>query len=301
MSLYHKYRPKSFDEIIGNEITVSSLKRMLSKETPHSILFTGGTGCGKTTLARIVAKELGAYDEDILELDSAHFRGIDTIRELRKQVQYAPMKSKVRVWIIDECHKLSNDAQNAFLKTLEDTPKHVYFILCTTDPQKLIPTIKGRCQTFEVHPLKEREIFKLLRNIVKGEGEKISRNIYTQIMGDSLGHPRNAIQILEKVFSVEEDKRQEVAEKTAEQQNQSIELCRALIKQTSWNKVSKILQGLKTEDPEGIRRHVLAYLQSVLLSGQNDVAAAIMEDFLEPFYNTGFPGLVYACYSAVNG
>jgi DNA polymerase III gamma/tau subunit len=301
MNLYNKYRPQSFEEVIGNEEAIVGIEALLEKkQRPHVFLLTGPTGCGKTTIARIIANNVGASEGEIIELDSAQFRGIDTIRDLRKQSQYKPLDGDTRVWIIDEVHQLSKDAQNAMLKSLEDTPDHIYYILCTTDPQKLLPTIIGRCSHHIVSTLQDKELMRLIRNVVKGEGEKLTKQVYEQIMGDSLGHPRNAIQILEKVLSVPEEQRLSVAQKTAEEQNQSIELCRALMRKAGWKEIALILKGLKDQDPEGIRRHILGYLQGVLLSKRNDGAAEVMEEFLEPFYASGFPGLVFACYSAVN-
>ena len=302
-ALHLKYRPHTLDEVVGNEDVVEILRRQISGETkqplPHSLLFHGPTGCGKTTLGRIVAYELGARGNDIGEIDSADFRGIDTIRELRNQSKYFPLEGSKRAWILDEVHRLTHDAQSALLKALEDTPSHVYYILCTTDPQKLLPTIRGRCAEFQVRTLSDKEMTKLLRRVVKAEKETLPRVVYTQIVQDSMGHPRNALQILAHTLSVPAERRLEVAKRQAEEQSQVIELCRALLKKGQWKQVSTILRGLKDQDAEGIRRAVLGYCQSVLLNGQNDSAASVMEEFLEPFYNTGFPGLVFACYSAV--
>lgn len=301
MALYHKYRPTSFDKVVGNRAVIQALQGALENNPPHAILIEGPTGCGKTTLARIVARELGAVGMDFMEVDSADFRGIDTIREIRRQAQFAPMESGVRVFLLDECHKLSGDAQNALLKILEDTPKHAYFILATTDPQKLLATIKGRTSTYKVGLLNEVEMIKLLRKVVKAEEESLAKVVYEQIAADSLGHPRNALQILDQVLRVDEGDRLQVAERSAEEQSQSIELCRALIAATTWKKISAILKGLKTEDPEGIRRHVLGYASAVLLNKDDIRIGLVLEEFAEPFYNGGFPLLVRACYAVNKG
>ncbi|TET23413.1 MAG: AAA family ATPase [Candidatus Cloacimonadota bacterium] len=301
MSLYHKYRPTELTSIVGNQGVVESLSGMLKKDTPHVFLLTGPTGCGKTTIGRIIATELGAVGSDFAEMDTADFRGIDTIRKIRETAHFSPLNSTCRVWLMDECHKLTGDAQSALLKILEDTPKHVYFILCTTDPQKLLPTIKGRCSLFEMAPLEEKEMFSLLRKVIKAEDEVLEKVVYDQIIQDSFGHPRNALQILDKVLRVDPENRLAVATKAAENQSQSIELCRILLKGGGWKRVREILKGLKNEDPESIRRHVLGYCQSVLLNGDADNAGLVMEEMIEPFYNTGFPGLVFACYSIVKG
>lgn len=304
--LYLKHRPDTLDDIIGHEDLVHILKKQLSQGSQHplskSILFHGPTGCGKTTLGRIVAKELGAKGADIKEIDSADFRGIDTIREIRKQSAYRPLESPYRVWILDECHRLTGDSQSALLKALEDTPKHVYYILCTTEPQKLLPTIRGRCAEFQVRPLTEKEMKLLLRKVVKAEQESLTKDVYNQIIQDSMGHPRNALQILSQVLTVDEAKRLSVAKRTAEAHSKTIELCRALIGGANWKYISGILKGIKDEDPEKVRRAVLGYCQAVLLNEpQSDQTALIMEEFLEPFYNTGFAGLVFACYSVIFG
>lgn len=298
MSLYHKYRPDRLEDIVGNSHVVTVLDKLLTHEDPpHAYLLQGPTGCGKTTIGRIIADRLGAFGADFHEIDSADFRGIDTVRELRKRSQFKPLESPVVVWLIDECHKMTSDAQNALLKILEDPPSHIYFILSTTEPNKLIKTITGRCQVLDLKPLNERETRILLKRIVEAEGENLLKPVYEQIYESSFGHPRNAIQILEQVLKVDEDERLEVAKRAEELQTQSIDLCRALIKHAPWKQVATILDGLKKEDAESVRRHLLAYAQTVLLGGTNDKAALIIEELLEPTYNTGFAGLVYACYA----
>jgi len=301
MSLYHTYRPTELEDIRGNSDMVESLQAMLAnKETcSHAILLHGPTGCGKTTIGRIIAKELGCVGNDFREINSADFRGIDTIREVRKQAQFKPLEGRCLVWLIDECHKMTNDAQNALLKMLEDTPKHVYFILGTTEPQRLLTTIKGRCAQFQVHPLNERQMFGLLRSVVKAENETCSREIYEQIHQDSFGYPRNALQILDQVLKANPENRLEIARQAEVTQSQSIALCRVLVSGGSWKQVREILNGLREEEPESIRRHVLGYAQAVLLKSDNERAGLVLEEFVDPFYNSGFPGLTYACYSVI--
>ena len=155
MPLHIDYRPADFDEILGNEETIKSIKSILARDEdrPHAWMFVGPSGCGKTTLARIVSAALGcppkinkAANLDFQEINTSDMRGIDTAREILKTMNFAPVNtaSKCRVYILDECHQATKDFQNSLLKALEDTPDHVYFLLCTTDPSKLLKTIKNR-------------------------------------------------------------------------------------------------------------------------------------------------------------
>ena len=200
---------------------------------------------------------------------------------------------------VHNCHALSRDAMNALLKALEDPQPHVYYILATTEPQKLIPTIRGRCSIFPVSLLDDGDMMKLLRRVVKAEEASINKNLYYKIIEKSQGHPRNALQILESVLSVSDEQRETILKEMAATEIDAIELCRALIKGAGWKMVSGLLTKLKKEEPESIRRMILAYCTTILLKKENIVAASIMEAMLEPFYNTNFPGLVFACFSVV--
>jgi DNA polymerase-3 subunit gamma/tau len=302
MSLYNKYRPKSLNEVIGNTSAITTLEGMLkdTSKTPHTFLLTGPTGCGKTTVARIIANTLGVSETELNEINSADSRGIDTIREIHKRIKYKPILGNISVWVIDEAHQLTKDAQTALLKTLEDTPEYVYFILATTDPKKLIPTVRGRCSIIEMKPLSDDEMFALLRGIAKKEDKSLTKIIYDNIIKASEGRPREAIQILEQVLSTDLDLQIEVSQGMDFIRRESIELCRLLLKKGSWGKVSAVIRGLENPEPESIRYHVLGYAKAVLLNNGDVQSAKVIQNFEDNFYDSGMAGLVLACWKSIH-
>ena len=301
MELYKRHRPKNLQEIVGNRETVTTLQSMVeSKNLPHTFLLTGNTGTGKTTLARIIAKEVGSKGFDIKEINSADFRGIDTVRSVISNSQFAPVESKAIVWILDELHTMGNIQQTALLKILEDTPKSVYFVLCTTNGEKLLKAIRSRCSTFNMNNLDEDESIELLKQVCKKEKEKIDNEVLKTIAKSAAGRPRETIQILEQVIATPKKQRLKMASKIVSVENQAIDLARVLIKQgAGWKEVREILKGLKEVEPETVRRVVLGYCTAVLLNKDNERVGLVMENFIEPYYDSGFNALLLSCYTII--
>ena len=273
LELYRKYRPQNFSEMVGNEATIKSLKKELENGS-HVFLFTGNAGCGKTTLARIVAKEVGAGDLSIREINSAENRGIDTAREVMEQMRYTPTDGKALVWIFDECHQWLAPVQNAFLKALEDTPEHVYFFLCTTDPQKLITPLKTRCSVINVKPLTDEEMMFLLKRTARAEQIKISNDICERICELAQGGSRKALKLLGKVLYLDSDEeRLEVLKVDDSSENpETIELCRLLAsKGANFKKASAILKQMDLSEPEKVRQAVMGYMNACLLKGSSSL------------------------------
>jgi len=297
MNLYLKYRPTNFDTFIGNEEVVSKLQSVLNRKSPpHSFLFTGPSGCGKTTLARIAKDQLGCHKKNYTEMDTAGFRGIDTIRELRKAMSKKGLEGGIRVWLLDECHQLSKDAQAALLKGLEDTPKHAYLLLATTNPEKLLPTIRNRCSHFHVDSLDFDSIKELISNICREEEKRVPKSVTDQIAQDSLGSPRAALVALDSIIDMNKKDMKEAAKQLKFLENEAVELFRLLMKGTSWKKLTPIIKNIKKENCETVRRKALFYFEAVLLNG-NEQAADIMDELIEHTYDTDWPGLTLKFYN----
>jgi DNA polymerase-3 subunit gamma/tau len=198
---------RKFDEVVGQEQVVQVLTESIKqKKISHAYLFCGGRGTGKTTVARIVARDIGCNPEDIIEIDAASNRGIDEVRVLREAVRTAPFSSPYKVYIIDEAHMLTKEAANALLKTLEEPPAHVVFILATTDPEKLPETIVSRCQKIVFKIPSISTLSTRLIDIAQEEGRSLSTEAGEAIAKHGKGSYRDALGVLEQVFAVSSKK-----------------------------------------------------------------------------------------------
>tara|TARA_B100000900_G_scaffold344387_1_gene308463 strand:- start:696 stop:2333 length:1638 start_codon:yes stop_codon:yes gene_type:complete len=207
-----KYRPLKFKDVVGQEIITNSLENAISNgKLPQALLFTGPRGVGKTSCARIVAREINKFkiEDDfsynIFELDAASNNGVDDIRNLIEQTRIPPQKGNFKVYIIDEVHMLSSGAFNAFLKTLEEPPKHCIFILATTEKHKIIPTIISRCQIYNFNRISNKDIIKNLENICSLENISYDKESLQIIATKSDGSMRDALQLFDKVLGVSKE------------------------------------------------------------------------------------------------
>ncbi len=205
-ALYRKYRPDSFKKVRNQDHIVSVLEGAIKKNMiPHALLFTGTRGTGKTTVARIFAHEIGAKDIDIYEIDAASNRGIDDIRALKEAVYTLPFESPYKVYIIDEVHMLTKDAWNALLKTLEEPPEYVIFILATTEQDKILDTILSRCQVFTFRAPSRDELKDTVLDIAKAEKFTMSDAGADVIALAAQGSYRDALSIMQKVVMASGD------------------------------------------------------------------------------------------------
>jgi DNA polymerase-3 subunit gamma/tau len=212
-TLYRAYRPQSFSEVRGQEHVVKTLQAAIkNKKTAHAYLFSGGRGTGKTTVARILARELGVTDKDLYEIDAASNRGIDDIRLLREGVYAMPFESPYKFYIIDEAHMLTKEAWNALLKTIEEPPAHCVFVLATTDRDRVPETIQSRCEVYVFKQPTRAMLAEIVADVGKSEGYSLERSAAELVALLAEGSFRDALSILQKVLAVSKDKKIDVSE-----------------------------------------------------------------------------------------
>ncbi len=298
-SLYRKYRPQTFDavDLVGQDAIVRTLKNAIRLDrVAHAYLFTGPRGTGKTTTARLLAKAVNCLDPDpdarpcnqcaacvainngsttdVIEIDAASNRGIDDIRELRERVRFAPTFLKTKFYIVDEAHQITGAAANAFLKTLEEPPSHTKFILATTDPEQLLPTIVSRCQRFDFKRFPRETIMDHLGRVADFEGVSVSREALAVIGEHAGGSMRDALGLLDQLASYRNQEGDE--NRTIEpddvrnllgiaRSERVIEIAAALGEREPGQGLQLINDAFEAgEDPRQLNRQLVALLRAVM-------------------------------------
>jgi len=284
------YRPCTINEMIGNKTIKNMIATGVEKGTiPHSIMFTGVSGSGKTTAARIIALGLNCQEGptanpcckcssckatlnqnsfSVIEVDGARTGNIDTMREILDNLPAAPMSGdRYKILIIDEAHKLSDKSQSSLLKTLEDNMEHVYIILCTNEPDKLKDVTKNRCKIMQFNRLLDKEIYRLLSDVAEFEGMSYKKEILDYIVEESYGIPRQSLSYLQQINAdgtwTKDAASLIVGAGTEIDQIEVFEFCKILLK-SNWKGILDALKKIKTIPPETIRIVITGFMAGCL-------------------------------------
>lgn len=273
--LITKYRPIKFDECVGNKELIQRLAESIKSEShSHSYLFTGGSGIGKTTIARIIANEVNA---SIMEIDAASNNGVESTRRLVDITGFRPVTDKKSLLIIiDECHALSKAAWQPLLKMIEEPPDYLYIALCTTERDKVPDTIKTRCYPVALKPVSPIEIADLLETVADCEGWKVDNNVFQAIVQSSEGSARRALSILQAGHAcASKEELNKVIESVDSDDNPAIKLAKALVKGVRhWKAISQYLEELNGQEEEAIFT-MSRYFAAVLVKSEEQQAQEI--------------------------
>lgn len=260
-TLYRTYRPAAFEEVRGQgQVTDVLQKSIKNKKLAHAYLFCGPRGTGKTTVARILARELGVTDKDLYEIDAASNTGVDNIRELREAVNVMPFESPYRFYIIDEAHMLSRSAWNAFLKTLEEPPEHAMFVMATTERDKIPETIQSRCEVYTFRQPSRAMLAETVSDVAKKEGYTLERAATELIALLAEGSFRDALSILQKVLAVSDEKKIALSDVETVSGAPRGELVRRLVEALAKKDANAALAVIRTTTEENMDARVLAKL-----------------------------------------
>jgi DNA polymerase III gamma/tau subunit len=302
-ALITRYRPKTFDDVVGHDAQVRQIENALEKELTKQFLFVGNPGLGKTSLARIVAHEAGCDDDNIIEIDAATSTGIGDIRPELDRLQYLPLGGGSKALLIDEMQALSKAAVTSLLKALEEPPAHAIWLLCTTEPSKVPVAIKQRCMEVLLKPISPKLLAEHLQFIANEEKLKPAKGVVDLCAREAGGSPRQAISNLVACAAAKTIDEAEELLQSAVESAEAIDLARAL-RHGSWKDIQEILSRMAAHEekinPEGVRRVVQAWYMKAALNAKDEDSAGgaieILDAFSEPFHSTeGVAPLVVAC------
>jgi len=306
--MYHiEYRPQTWDEVVGHENIVKGLREHLADEKTrvHAYLFSGPRGTGKTTFAKLVAKELGCNEHDVMAINCNITRSVEFMREsIIPSLNYRPLFGSIRFCLFDEFHQATKDAQDALLTPLEEgCPEHTYFAFCSTEPEKIRRTIRSRCAEYKLRPLNNMQIEDLVLWVVESEKLELDQGVIDVVVKEADGIPREALVFLNMVKHCKSAKEAtdliEYGEDTADSDLRAI--ARELLGAGRWVVVKNAYEKMKDKNPESIRVGLCNYFKKVLVGAgskkQGELAFFLMSQFLSSMIdNTAEADFVWALY-----
>jgi DNA polymerase III gamma/tau subunit len=269
--LINRYRPTSFDEVFGHEAIIRSLRSVVSEPgRPHGYLLTGPAGVGKTSIGRIIGTTIGVPTNEISDCDAATNRGIDDIRKIQTECQYLSLTGNPKFLLIDECHQLTTHALSACLKFFEEPPPHVYFALCTTEPDKLPQTIRSRCHPVPLQRLSEPEIGALIDKVCTLEGWQLNDDVFILIIEAANGQPREALRFLEACRNAQSRQEAECLIDSVSGEGDAKQLIYAIMNKSLQQAVYQ-LSIIKEDAYDSVLVHMGRYLCSVIDREKRDL------------------------------
>ena len=280
-SLHTKYRPDSLDKVIGQNHVVGPLRDVIERRDQHAFLFEGPSGTGKTTLARIVAKELGC--DDVIEIDAASHTGVDAMREIAQRANYVTLGGGGKAFIIDECHRLSRQAWESLLKDIEEPPAGVFWMFCTTEGAKVIKAVQTRCMAISLREVPYRPLLRLVSEVAEAEGMSLPDDVLDAAAEAADGSPRQALVNLAAVRTAENASQAHDILSRIPAGKEAFNLAQMICKPNyQFADACKLLKELKDVQPETIRHTVRAYATTMVLNGGDRWARGVLLAFEKP-------------------
>lgn len=304
-ALYNKHRPRTVKGVVGQPEAISIINGMVKQGIPHALMLTGQSGVGKTTLCRALAAKLECGDHDLKEINCSDFKGIEMVREIRKEYTRYPVAGPCRVYILDEAHEMTNPAQNAMLKILEDEKPHVYFMIATTDPAKMLPTVKTRCKQVNLKAITPTDLKTLVVDVAAKEKIKLTPDVIDKLIECAGGSARQILNDLEKIAPLaDEDSRVQALMPVAATATAMV-IVNCLIPfnpkaRPTWAEAAKAIMGTE-EDLEKVRQIVLSCAAGQLAKTQSNghiAARAYLTilAFADPFFHSRKAGMLAAAW-----